>query len=431
MRGQLVAIGIATVVQLAGCGGESRGNVGVRSSESDSAGLTVVHITGSVQDLPLWEIAAVPVTEISGDAAPFLGSVGEVQIRSDGSLLVEDNQSAELRLFDVTGNEVRILGGRGHGPGEFQNLTELTVTAGDTAYAYDRRLYRISRFNPDGSLAGTMDVGRERAGPGSLVLDAWAVNSERLLLHSLGREGERATGRAYRDQRDAVLHVLDGSGNEIAAALQFTGGYSISGSHGDVRAPFANRPFVSVGAGRVVHGSGLSYELIVRAPDLQPVRIVRWDGWKRPLNDEILRAVRDSIEADFAEFRTMRPDLFTSLLEALFEPNLLPDTLPAVSSALLDDSGRIWVSQFRPTTHDWNEQDRWHVLDPSGAPLARLQLPPSARLAAVKGSSVALVVRDELDVEHVRVFELVQGGPQTAADESRDSARQSPRGGLQ
>lgn len=399
---------VLAMLASAGCDDANEPVSGVRFTESDSAGIAVVRIAGSVQDLPLWELGPAPVTEVSGDAAPFLGAVGEVELLADGRLLVEDNQTAELRLFDAAGDDVRLLGGRGNGPGEFQNLTELTVTPGDTSYTYDRRLYRISRFDPDGSLVETMDVGRERAGPGSLVLDAWAVDSEHYILHSLGSAESRVTGRAYRDQRDAVLHALDGDGNVVGAPLHVTGGYSISGSHGDISAPFANRPFVSTGGGRVLHGSGLRYELILRTPDLQPVRIVRWPGWEQPLGDDLIQSVRDTIEAGFEELRAVRPDLFTAVIDALFDPSLLPDTLPAIGRALLDDTGRIWVSAFRPTTDAWREEDIWHVLSSDGAPLARLLLPSSARLLAVRGDRIALVVRDESDVEHVRVFEIVQ-----------------------
>src|SRR5688500_12492508 len=114
----MYAVGLAMLAP-AGCDDAAEPVSGVRFTESDSAGITVVRIAGSVQDRPLWDLGPAPVTEISGNAAPFLGAVGEVELLSDGRLLVEDNQTAELRLFDAAGAEVRLLGGRGNGPGEF------------------------------------------------------------------------------------------------------------------------------------------------------------------------------------------------------------------------------------------------------------------------------------------------------------------------
>lgn len=49
-------------------------------------------------------------------------------------------------------------------------------------------------------------------------------------------------------------------------------------------------------------------------------------------------------------------------------------------------------------------------LDADGHPLARVELPPNSRLAAVRQDRVALVVRASLDVEHVQVFMIEPGG---------------------
>jgi len=397
---------------LFGCGERPGAPASVEVTVSDSAGVARVTITGSVLDLPQWALSATPVVEIDGASPPFLGSVGEVELLSDGRLLVEDEQSHELYLFGANGEPLRRVGGRGEGPGEFLNLTELSLAAGDTAYAYDRRLYRITEFDPTGGLVSTVRVGREFAGEGTLVLDGWGFDSDHLLIHVMGPPDSSAAPRLpRRDQRDALLFPLDGSGLARSAPRRFAGGYSIEGERFDAPAPFANRPIVAVGADRVVRGSGLRYELFVETRDLDVERIIRWDGWRLPLSDSLLRAVRDTVDAGFEKLRAVRPDLVRSLMDAEFSEDLLPDTLPALGAALVDDRGRIWVARFRPSTDRWKQEDSWHVLAPDGHPLARVALPGRARLAAVRDDHVALIVRDELDVEHVRVFELAPSGP--------------------
>jgi hypothetical protein len=403
-------ITLTALVSIVGCQRAPEPMGSIHATLVDSAGVILVRIEGDPSELPLWPLSAEPAIEISGDAPPFLASVGEVEILSDGGLLVEDNQTDQLRRFDASGAEVRILAGRGDGPGEFQNLTELSVTAGDTAYAYDRRAYRMSRFAPDGAFMQTVVVGRARAGVGSLVLDGWPLSSERFVLHSLGAGEIDMSGAAHRDQRDAVLHLVDSEGADVRPPISFTGGYSIRGSFGDIGGPFANRPFVSVAEGRVIYGSGLEYEIIVATEDLEPERIVRWSGWTRPLTPELLRSVRDTMEQGFAELRAARPQMVSELMDGMFSPELVPDTLPALGSAMLDDSGRIWVAAYAPSVETWNEAERWHLLDRDGEPLARVRLPAPARLVAARGNQIALVVRDDLDVEHVRVFDLVPAG---------------------
>jgi hypothetical protein len=77
---------------------------------------------------------------------------------------------------------------------------------------------------------------------------------------------------------------------------------------------------------------------------------------------------------------------------------------------MLDESGRIWVCAYAPSPETWNEAERWHLLDRDGEPVARLRLPTQARLVAARENQIALVVRDTLDVEHVRVYDLVPTG---------------------
>jgi hypothetical protein len=160
----------------------------------------------------------------------------------------------------------------------------------------------------------------------------------------------------------------------------------------------------------VIYGSGLGYEIVVLGDDLDPERIIRCSGWARPLSPELLQSVRDTVESGFAEVRASRPQIVSDLMEGMFDPELLPDTLPALSSAMLDESGRIWVCAHAPSPETWNEAERWHLLDRDGEPVARLRLPTQARLVAARGNQIALVVRDTLDVEHVRVYDLVPTG---------------------
>jgi hypothetical protein len=380
---------------------------GIQVSEADSSGITVVTITGDVSTLPVWDVSAEPVAEVSGNEPPFLGSIGEVAFFRDGAFLVEDNQTDELRLFDSTGSLVRLIGGAGSGPGEFRSLTKLNVMAGDTFVTYDRRLYRISVFDPDGELMKTVTLTREEGGQGTLALDAWGFGPERFLLHRMSRwDSTDSTPRPRRSQSDAVLFPLDGDGVVDGPPIRFTGGYSVQFENGGGSSPFANQPRITVNSGRLAYGSGLEYELRISSDDLRTRRIVRWSGWKRPLSAETLGQIRAQFETGWEEVRAAQPDLVESLVGALFSPEILPDTLPVLGPVFLDHAGRLWVSRFIPSVYTWGDEDSWHVLDVDGHPQARIQLPPDAQLVAVRGDRVALVMRDSLDVEHLKVFRI-------------------------
>ena len=381
---------------------------GVQVVELDSAGVVIVSIRGTVDDLPTWRLAEAPVLEISGNAPPYLGRVGEAASLSDGRLLVEDQQTDEVRLFQDDGSYA-LVGGPGEGPGEFSNVTELSVAAGDTFVVFDRRLNRVSTFSPAGALLSTLTVPREGEGFGTIAMDAWAIDSDRLVLERLSRyDTTRSDPHPRRDQRDVVLFPIDGEGRVRGDPVRFPGGYSAEYASGDATAPLANRPSVVVREARVAYTSGLRYEVAITGPDLELLRVVRWDMEPQPVEESLLVEVRDTIEADLVELRAVRPDIADQLLAALFSERVLPRTLPAVGRLLWSGTGGLWVSTFQPTTHLWREERAWHLLDAAGHPVARLILPERSRLVAADEGRVVLVQRDELDVEHVRVFTIVE-----------------------
>ncbi len=394
------------------CGEQSAGRATVvLTHETDSAGVALVTISGRPSDLPEWPLSA-SLAVLSGDAEPFLGSVGQVRFLSDGRFLVEDSQAELLYLVEADARSFLLVGDQGEGPGEFRDVTTLTVARGDTAFVFDRRLLRVSSLSPDGELIATVPVGEGLAGA-TRAEDAWATDSDHLVFHAAGPMDTLGAGAAWKDQREALLFSLDGRGRPRSSPVRFTGGYRIIANDADVGrpfiviAPFANQPIVAVGPDRVVHGSGLTYELFIQSPELQLERVIRWSGPRVATDDATIESARAWAEALYEGLRQQDSRMADVALEAAFAPELLPDSLPALSSVLVDSRGRFWVSRYISNDEAWDQRDAWHILAADGEPLARVSLPPESRLAAVGEDRVALIVRDELDVEHLRVLKLV------------------------
>ncbi len=396
------------ILALAGC---SEGSVpeAVQVTEADSAGVTIVTIVGEVDSLPLWSLATDPDFEISGNAEPFLAGVGEVEFLSDGSLLVEDQQARSLFLFDPSGRLVRRVGDRGEGPGQFENINQLSVTPGDTVYAYDRRLQRVSVFTRSGDLIRTIPIAREEGGFGATALNTWALNSEHLYLHRASPyDTASPKPRPRRDQRDVILSRFGSDGEPRPESTQFAGGFSVDFDGGNGRAPFSNEPVVEAKAGRVFYGSGLDYEVVVADSALRPRRVIRWPDFREPLTESDVESARDSVLARFGPLATQRPEIVARVLEATFAPALIPEFKPALGPLFVDETGRLWLSRFVPFTEPWNQLDVWHVLSPEGHPAGRLALPSRTKIAAVRADRVALVRVDEFDVQHVLVLRFTE-----------------------
>lgn len=402
-----VALLLFAAVVSSGCSAERVAPGAVTVTESDSSGVRVVAISGDPQSLPTWRLGATPLFEISGNVEPFLSTVGEVEFLSDGSLLVEDNQTDVLRLFDSRGNFIRVIGGQGEGPGEFQNLTGLSV-AGDTIYAYDRRLYRVSVFLTDGTLLRSTQLTRQDE-YGDLGLDAWAIDSAHLYLRrATPYVPDPSIPLPRRVTQNVVLLPLDSTGQVRGTPTEFAGGYSAEFEDGFVAAPFSNQPVIQTSDQELVYAAGESFDFWWTDRDLGIRRIVRWPEWDVELSEVEVAELRDSVFVAMTEFREQRPDIAAQLMEARFADHMLPDMRPAVGGIFIADDGMWWVSRFQPSLFEWRQESVWHVLSAEDRPLARVSLPPRSKLAAVSSDLVAVINVDALDVQHVRVFEILR-----------------------
>lgn len=392
-------------------------------SEADSADVRVRTLSGTLEGLPEWALSEIPLTEISGDAPPYLGSVGAVAFLGSDRLLVYDRQSSVLRIFGSDGEVVGVVAEAGDGPGELRAVVELTVTQGDTTFAFDRRHSRMSVFGPDGRFARAVSFDPQVAGPGLPLEDAWPAGPGLFLVASAHRgEADVGGGEPRRVAQERILQMVSADGAPVTRPVTVDGGFSVQGPLGQIGSPFSNRPFVAVSRDRIVFGSGRTYEIVVRDARLRPRMVIRWPDWPRTPTTSVLDAVRPPMDASLSDLRSVNPEAADDLIETLFHSDALPDVLPALGSVLLDEDGRIWVSRFRPTVdlgvattggyEPWSQEDVWHVLSADGIPVARVRLPSDTRLLAVREDRVAVVTRDSLGVESVRVLAIEAGeGP--------------------
>ncbi len=81
------------------------------------------------------------------------------------------------------------------------------------------------------------------------------------------------------------------------------------------------------------------------------------------------------------------------------------EPLPLFSMLHGDDEGRVWLAHFDPARNRAGVPG-YTVIGPDGEWLGVLESPESFRLLDVAGGRVLGVFKDDLDVEHVVVYEL-------------------------
>ena len=131
----------------------------------DSAGVEVVESYSAAGFDEPWILSEEPLLRIGKDRDedPYLfGTIMGAARLGDGSVVVLDNLSKEIRRFDAHGQHMVTFGGEGDGPGEFRSALGMQRFA-DTLMVMDRD-GTVARFDPSGRLLNEIPAQGLQAG---------------------------------------------------------------------------------------------------------------------------------------------------------------------------------------------------------------------------------------------------------------------------
>lgn len=390
----------AVAAVAAACGGDAAASA---SLVTDSAGVRIVQ-----NDQPLWkdgegwtvgDAPSLDIGVVEGDAAYQLDGVRSVARLSDGRIVVANAGSHQVRLYGADGRHLRSMGRAGGGPGEFRGLSWAGVGAADTVLAWDSQEKRLTVFAPDGSLARTV----KPRGPDGAYPRVFGTFADGSVLSTGGFSMKFTVG----EQRDSVrYHRFGTDGSALPDIGRQAGMESFTMEMGGVMLQ------ESVLFGRDVRVRPAGDEVLVADNDRYEVRFVSPEGTPR----RIVRRSHDPVRVQPADV-----DAYFDLREN--DLNLLPaeagsvarirqkqreelprrETFPAFSDLRTDAAGNLWVEQYaRPG----DEQPRWDVFDPEGRWLGAVETPVGLKIHDIGPDWILGVQKDELDVEHVRMYPL-------------------------
>jgi len=153
---------------------------------------------------------------------------------------------------------------------------------------------------------------------------------------------------------------------------------------------------------RLVAGVTDRFELRVFNADGALERLIRDPSRTRPVSDAEWQAVQDEALAD-AETPEQR-----RVVHELTELRPRPETRPAFGRFVADRTGYVWIEPWRPPT---GPTVPWLVVDPDGPVLGTVDLPAGFRPTDIGPDYVLGVIRDDLDVERVRMYALSRALP--------------------
>jgi hypothetical protein len=146
-------------------------------------------------------------------------------------------------------------------------------------------------------------------------------------------------------------------------------------------------------------GTNASYEIAYYSRTGDLVRFIRKTHTATQITPEhIRRYIEGQLEGidDEDERRFM---------ESLFADVPFPETMPAYRDLLVDSEGHVWVQEYQLPGA---EQLRWTVFDPEGAMLGVVETPADLRIYQIGSDFVLGRWTDDLDVEHVQLYQLLK-----------------------
>ena len=336
---------------------------------SDSAGLEEELSIGTLNGPPEYEF----------------GQVGDVAVDANGGVYVFDGQVPALRYFDATGRHVRTLGGKGSGPGEYQDASLGVVIRhrDGRVVMRDPRNARLNIYAPDGSPLPPVLVTSGLFTAQATTLDT----ANHLYLRIM-------TGRPERNKPwpIALLH-LDDQGRIV-----------------DTLVPpiMADEPLDLGGTmfARTKHWAfSPSGGFVVALSDRYRIEHFRPDG-------NVLRIERDVppvaiAPEEKAELEAMNDWRYRTQGQFMTSDKpTVPDVKGVIRGLAVGEDGRIWVRRYAPAekgdsvpgfaregqeappTRFWHEPNVHDVFEPDGTFLGSVRMPPRTGLSVMRGDQV-------------------------------------------
>jgi hypothetical protein len=408
---KLTASALLLLPLMASCGGDLAGD-STAFAVRDSAGVQIAESSGPAWgEAEGWRLSPEPMLQIgeAEGAAPYLLSgVNSAIRRRDGTIVLTNSGSQEIRFYDSDGRHVRSAGRKGGGPGEFEYLSWVSLLAGDTLVAYDMIARRLSRFSSDGEFVRSTSLDAV-ATPDQPFLEVVSALHDGSLVVRFSRpeDADRSGDGLHRVGTVFLWLSPEGELRDTISAQPFLDTYRLSvtlpgGVTGrSIRPPTFGRVQVAAVTGnRVVLGSNDGFELGVYAPDDALERLVRVRTEPRPVTDAMLEAnARESL----ARLERMRNQQARPLMERSIKETPHAATLPFYRQFRGDDAGNLWVLKYEAPGERAGD---WTIFDPEGRLLGDVTMPESFRPLHIGADFVLGVWSDELDVERVQMYRL-------------------------
>ena len=362
----------------------------------DSAGVRIVQHTGAPDAEPSFTFAPEPVYRHGDDPGDYtFARIWRGILLGDGSAAIFDAGSSEVVRLNPDGTFHSVLAPAGEGPGEVTMVTSMFGVGQDSILVMDFSQSRSSLF-VNGALAHTasiLDLRRATSLWPRGIDDAGrflvATNSVRSRFEEEWLFGHMAR---YDPETGAV---------DTVASYKYVPGESN---------PIPGLGYVFVSGGQFVYVRTDIPEVVWHLADGTVRQIARWQLEPRYLTEEDLEAIEPILRD---RIRFVNPGASEEEVESITRRSMarheadLSNPVEHFKSPFADAEGRVWLPTSMPGVPGEGISP-YTVIARDGEWLGMVDGPPGLRILDVGWGRVLGVVTDEMGVESVAVYELVE-----------------------
>ena len=380
-------------ILLTSCLGSEKSTSATRYVSTDSAGVQVA-VTHWNDPSPAvgWTIGSVPrVTfgETGAEPVDFYEIDDAVRL-SDGRVVVLDRGTKELLYFSRAGELQARAGGAGDGPGEFREPAGLAQFSGDTIAVYARRSQHLSLFERGG--AWLLDRPIEKV-DGLLPTRDFRladVHDGSLILHN------PTSFYVLADMEEGPINNPN---------YRFATDGAFEGTVGEPSTMWIHPTRVLFDGARITDAA--DGQLYIKDAARYEIRVYDYDGGLLRIH-RLIRPAQPTSEEDLDRYKAfLRRDIPSAdLVERLIagvERSRLADSFPAIRQLYPDVLGNVWVEEYHPP---WSTESSFGVFAANGPWLGTIAMPADFRPLQVGADFVLGVHIDELDVQHLVLYDL-------------------------
>lgn len=336
-------------------------------------------------DSATWTLgeARVRIGEGGGEGQELDRVYGGV-IGADGSLVIGNAGTGELRFYDDRGALRKVAGRKGMGPGEFQSINWLRPFRGDSLIAFDMQAQRFSVWTRDGAFARVVPI---RPGPG--FVRPVGVFGDGSMLLALDRPYDPRSGEGVVRDEFELLHV-NAAGAPLGSLGRFPGTEWLlyrASTFAAAQVPFGKTRYAAAGAEHVFLAPSDSAVVTVQDRSGRTVGTIPIPATPRPLRREEVDDALAQIP-DGPQRRALREHLASRRANT---------AAPLILDLRTDRAGRVWVRTLASAP----DRHRWLVFAPSGRQEGSIVMPSGSLPLDIQGDRILVRETGEDGVQRV------------------------------